>query len=47
MISQGANQTNLSFIIDDENVEQAVQQLHKELIELNPEFCKQEDILCA
>jgi len=47
MISQGSNQTNLSFIIDDENVEKAVQRLHRDLIELNPEFNKQEDALCV
>lgn len=45
MISQGANQTNLSFIIDDENLEQTVRQLHRELFELNPEFAKQKDII--
>jgi aspartate kinase len=47
MISQGASQTNLSFIIDDDNLEQAVKQLHKELIELNPAFIKQETEICA
>lgn len=48
MISQGANQTNLSFIIDDENVDKAVQRLHRELIELNPEFNKyQKEMICV
>jgi len=47
MISQGSNQTNLSFIIDNSNVDKAVQQLHRELIELNPEFNKQDNALCA
>ena len=47
MISQGASQTNLSFIISNNDVEKVVQQLHHELIELNPEFNKQEDVLCV
>jgi len=47
MISQGSNQTNLSFIINSENVDKAVQRLHKDLIELNPEFNKQDSVLCV
>jgi len=47
MISQGASQTNLSFIINNEDTAKAVQRLHKDLIELNPEFSKQEDIICV
>ena len=45
MISQGASQTNLSFIIDDVNVENAVKQLHKDLIETNLELKEKEDVL--
>lgn len=47
MISQGASQTNLSFIIEEVDVEKAVQQLHRELIEQNPELKRKEKELCA
>lgn len=38
MISQGASEINMSFVIDETAVTQAVQQLHKEFFEPVPEF---------
>lgn len=47
MISQGASQTNLSFIIDNDHVEEAVQLLHGELIDNNPEFIQEGKTQCV
>ena len=46
MISQGSSQTNLSFLIDQENLEEAIRVLHREMIEIKGESVSGEHI-CA
>jgi len=38
MISQGASEINMSLVIDETNVTQAVQRLHREFFEPVPEL---------